>query len=45
MLPRQENELLARVGAGTPMGQTMRLYWTPRPPSASRMRLPTANQA
>ena len=29
MLPREENELLARVGQGTPMGGTMRLYWIP----------------
>src|SRR5271155_152674 len=29
MLPREENELLTRVGQGTPMGGTMRLYWIP----------------
>ena len=29
MLPPKENELITRVGAGTPMGQTMRLYWIP----------------
>ncbi len=29
MLPREENELLTRVGAGTPMGQLMRRYWIP----------------
>jgi phthalate 4,5-dioxygenase len=29
MLPREENELLTRVGRGTPMGRTMRLYWIP----------------
>jgi phthalate 4,5-dioxygenase oxygenase subunit len=29
MLPREENELLTRVGPGTPMGRTMRRYWIP----------------
>ena len=29
MLSREENELLTRVGAGTPMGQLMRRYWMP----------------
>jgi phenylpropionate dioxygenase-like ring-hydroxylating dioxygenase large terminal subunit len=29
MLPREENELLTRVGAATPMGRTMRRYWIP----------------
>jgi len=29
MLPREENELLTRVGHGTAMGCTMRLYWIP----------------
>jgi phthalate 4,5-dioxygenase len=29
MLARDENELLTRVGPGTPMGQTMRRYWLP----------------
>src|SRR5712692_5556899 len=29
MLPRHENELLTRVGSGTPMGETMRRYWIP----------------
>jgi phthalate 4,5-dioxygenase len=29
MLPREENELLIRVGQSTPMGGTMRLYWIP----------------
>ena len=29
MLPREENELLSRVGEGTAMGGTMRLYWIP----------------
>lgn len=29
MLSRQENELLTRVGAGTPMGNLMRQYWIP----------------
>ncbi|MBX5468028.1 MAG: Rieske 2Fe-2S domain-containing protein [Firmicutes bacterium] len=29
MLSREETELLARVGPGTPMGQMMREYWIP----------------
>ncbi|HET9489742.1 MAG TPA: Rieske 2Fe-2S domain-containing protein [Methylomirabilota bacterium] len=29
MLSRQDNELLTRVGPGTPMGQLMRQYWIP----------------
>src|SRR5689334_2968234 len=29
MLTPEENELLCRVGRGTPMGETMRRYWTP----------------
>src|SRR5205807_7732499 len=29
MLTREENELLCRVGPGTPMGQTLRRYWLP----------------
>jgi phthalate 4,5-dioxygenase len=29
MLTREENERLTRVGAGTPMGKTMRRYWLP----------------
>ena len=29
MLPREENELLTRIGPGTAMGRTMRLYWIP----------------
>src|SRR5574341_2192513 len=29
MLSREENQLLTRVGAGTPMGQLMRRYWIP----------------
>jgi nitrite reductase/ring-hydroxylating ferredoxin subunit len=29
MLSREENELLTRVGAGTPMGDLMRRYWIP----------------
>jgi phthalate 4,5-dioxygenase len=29
MLTREENERLTRVGAGTPMGETMRRYWMP----------------
>ena len=29
MLSREENELLCRVGPGTPMGELMRQYWIP----------------
>jgi phthalate 4,5-dioxygenase len=29
MLTREENELITRIGAGTPMGDTMRRYWIP----------------
>ncbi|HLG74172.1 MAG TPA: Rieske 2Fe-2S domain-containing protein [Chloroflexota bacterium] len=29
MLSREENELLTRVGPGTPMGELMRRYWMP----------------
>ncbi|MGH7888255.1 MAG: Rieske 2Fe-2S domain-containing protein, partial [Candidatus Binatia bacterium] len=29
MLLREENELLTRVGSGTPMGELMRRYWMP----------------
>src|SRR5215510_7217213 len=29
MLSREDNELLCRVGPGTPMGQFMREYWLP----------------
>src|SRR5581483_9025967 len=29
VLSRQENELLTRVGAGTPMGELLRHYWIP----------------
>jgi phthalate 4,5-dioxygenase len=29
MLSREENELLTRTGAGTPMGEVMRRYWLP----------------
>jgi nitrite reductase/ring-hydroxylating ferredoxin subunit len=29
MLTQEQNELLTRVGPGTPMGELMRRYWTP----------------
>ncbi len=29
MLSKENNELITRVGPGTPMGQTMRRYWMP----------------
>ena len=33
MLTREENELLTRVGPGTPMGNLIREYWIPALPS------------
>ncbi len=29
MLPKEDNELLTRIGPGTPMGDLMRQYWVP----------------
>ena len=29
MLSREDNELLCRVGPGTPMGDLLRQYWMP----------------
>ena len=29
MLSREDNELLTRTGAGTPMGDLLRRYWMP----------------
>ena len=29
MLSSEDNELLCRVGSGTPMGDLMRQYWIP----------------
>jgi phthalate 4,5-dioxygenase len=29
MLSREENEIVTRTGAGTPMGETLRRYWIP----------------
>ena len=29
MLSREENEIVTRVGPGTPMGTTLRMYWVP----------------
>src|SRR4030095_10541323 len=29
MLTREDNELITRIGSGTPMGDTMRRYWMP----------------
>jgi phenylpropionate dioxygenase-like ring-hydroxylating dioxygenase large terminal subunit len=34
MLSKQDNELLCRVGPGTPMGELMRRYWIPCLPSS-----------
>ena len=40
MLPKDENELLCRVGPGTPMGSLLREYWFPAIPS---FELPSPN--
>src|SRR5919106_2020629 len=40
MLKREENELVTRVGAGTPMGEVMRRYWMP---AALSTELPNAD--
>ena len=29
MLSKEENEIVTRVGPGTPMGNTLRRYWVP----------------
>ena len=29
MLPVEQNELISRVGPGTPMGEMLRRYWLP----------------
>ena len=29
MLSREDNQLLTRIGPGTPMGELMRQYWQP----------------
>jgi hypothetical protein len=34
MLSKEDNELLCRVGRGTPMGELMRQYWIPALPSS-----------
>jgi phthalate 4,5-dioxygenase len=34
MLSREDNEMLCRVGPGTPMGDLMRQYWIPCLPSS-----------
>ena len=34
MLSREDNELLCRVGPGTPMGNLLRQYWMPALPSS-----------
>ena len=48
MLSKEDNEVLCRVGKGTPMGELIREYWIPALPSseflepdapAKRMRL------
>src|SRR5437016_3796820 len=40
MLSKEDNELLCRVGPGTPMGDLMRQYWIPALASSE---LPTAD--
>src|SRR3954447_8379277 len=34
MLSKEDNDLLTRVGPGTPMGELMRQYWVPALPAA-----------
>ncbi len=34
MIPKEENELLSRIGPGTPCGDLMRRYWHPVAPTA-----------
>ena len=41
MLTREENELLTRVGPGTPMGDLLRRYWHPIAPAAELDERPT----
>ena len=42
MLSREENDMLTRTGAGTPMGEAMRRYWIPALiVGTSRARLPS----
>ncbi len=33
MLGKEDNEILTRVGPGSPMGELMRQYWVPALPS------------
>jgi phenylpropionate dioxygenase-like ring-hydroxylating dioxygenase large terminal subunit len=35
MLSREDNELLCRIGRGTPMGELLRHYWLPALPSSA----------
>src|SRR6266536_1092491 len=41
MLSREENELLTKVGRGTPMGQLLRRYWYPIAASSELIERPT----
>ena len=34
MLTKEDNELMCRVGRGTPMGELLRQYWMPGLPAA-----------
>ena len=43
MLSREDNELVCRVGPGTPMGDLMREYWIPALLS-SELPAPTATR-
>jgi len=45
MLKQEENELICRVGAGTPMGNFMREYWVPAGlSSGARLRVEMAGR-
>ena len=41
MLTQEQNDLLTRVGPGTPMGELMRRYWQPVAPAAELGNNPT----
>ena len=44
MLSSEDNELLCRVGRGTPMGDLLRQYWMPVPALDASCRRPTARR-
>ena len=44
MLTAAANEMLTRMGPGTPMGNLMREYWLPAPALSSELPTPTASR-